>query len=182
MGADLILTGLELVPGRQPDWDAGEKWIEGLGDSELIEVAEQLYWDYEVDAHDNLDRESIQKQLRAMLVELQSVVDAPRRDTARIDWYGGLTLILSGGMSHGDSPTDSFDVLGDSENIGLAKACGFGLGDHVVLVIDRTDLALAARTLDELAGIDAGENTDMDSLCRIAQQFRDVLNPEGSTA
>lgn len=118
MGADLIMNALALRPGlSEPDWDAGRNFVHNNNPPKVT--------DYDLDMVWNLaDGEDLTRSdLRRLLIELEQAFDG-----REVDWIqvGDFRVYLTGGMSWGGEPTDSFALFQKFQSVpGLMKACGF---------------------------------------------------------
>ena len=118
MGADLIIAATTLRTGRKPDWDAAERFIATL-------TLDQIDDDFTGTYDDMEDDEEMRAFLRSALAAFKEIIegDCPR-DFTWIDGFGH-TIYVSGGMSWGDSPGDTFDLICDLTGAGVLKAAGF---------------------------------------------------------
>jgi len=126
MGADLILSKLELAPGAEPDWEAAEKHLADLTDAQCCFD----YLEVEQGDFDPGDWNESPGQWRTRLeVALEGVISAyagHRRDAVAIGLHGGGTLLVGGELSWGDLPDESFvNAAGRFAACGMAKAAGF---------------------------------------------------------
>lgn len=102
MGADFIFWAITMPTDKNPDWDAGIKFIHN--DEHLSSI--------------------IKKSLLSDLKEVKEAWEGKRRDTDKWDLCH-LTIMVSGGMSNGESPTDIGDKINDLSDAGVLEACGF---------------------------------------------------------
>lgn len=117
MGADMLASAVVIDLKTQPDWTQILPAIEALGDDALDDYADYS-GDYDRDDDCNLTpsaRADIKKEVLEAFIALRDIVDnsglaSGRRDVVEF-WVRGARVIASGGMSWGDSPTDSFDVF-----------------------------------------------------------------------
>jgi len=121
MGADMILY--EAVypadPNWKPDWEAGKALIKKLSEED-----EGFICEYNFDSPEEAYESFIGK-----LEEVKSAFTNGRRDMERLR-VGPYRIMISGGMSWGDTPTDFADILGDLERFSILDACGFNQADH----------------------------------------------------
>jgi hypothetical protein len=112
MGADMLVEVLSWDKDQKLDWEAGIKYLNGL-DDEVIEKNEDL--------PPGSDKESILSSLKLV----RQAVEGDLRE-AVILHFGNLKILLTGGMSWGDSPSELYDDMYDMECIaGLFDAIGF---------------------------------------------------------
>jgi len=126
MGADLILSSLELAPGTEPDWEAAEKHLADLTDAQCcFDYLEVEQGDFDPAAW----RESPGKWRAELAESLDNLVSAyagHRRDAVAIELHGGGTLLVGGELSWGDLPDESFvNAASRFSACGMAKAAGF---------------------------------------------------------
>lgn len=132
MGADLILTTLwaKVGPERDAtltshdgreyhyktrdaliDWQKAHTAVRTLVDS-WTEDELGVWAEY---AAEDPDRDAAKTDLAAKVEALREVTDGGRdmdiRDYAPHPTKPGIRQFITGGMSHGDSPTDAFDVI-----------------------------------------------------------------------
>jgi len=121
MGADLIVAVLEIEKGKQPDFDAAKKHLEGMSEKDCVNAyMDTLMKDRESDVDEDVNARDFLKKV------LEDVKDG---------WNGNLrgmtTLALSktyvlvaGDMSWGDMP-EGCDAISAFYGSGMAKAAGF---------------------------------------------------------
>ncbi len=121
MGADLILAAAFYPAGRTLDWDAGRHAIDVLSDDRCAEAVDSLIGDRLDDQPPSETARLVRQRLHEAIGNLS---ESPR-DLTTID-VPGYSILVTGGMSWGDSPTESFD---DLEAIGwtpeVMRAIGF---------------------------------------------------------
>lgn len=124
MGADLILNFVWAKKDSPPDWDGAKKYIESLTDEQLLNHPE---YEYEVMVHEEEvgDGKAL-AHLKERLLNAHDIVKAAwdgdcDRSTFLLD-IGIYKVLVTGGTSWGDSPSDMFDYIQDWGNIeGLDK-------------------------------------------------------------
>lgn len=107
MGADMISISLIAEEGATLRWDYVEEAIAELDDDQLGEVSLDLaYAGYDAEV-----AEEVKDEARAAFQELAEIIrDEQTRDVN--SWtFRGATLWVTGGLSWGDSPTESYDVF-----------------------------------------------------------------------
>lgn len=116
MGADMLVAVTAIPMDVEPDWHAAHLHI-WRADA----VAE-------LDAHDIFYDESledVQHQLTRDLLELKRYFNGGyHRQFAEL-YVAGHCLILTGGLSWGDSPTDAYELLDRLTSAGALHAAGF---------------------------------------------------------
>jgi len=120
MGADMCMAYLVWGRGRKPNWAAGERFIKNnlKYDEENEEGA------LTVTAASEL--EFTQTQLRGFLNDVRDAYMGRRRDADHIE-IGGCEVLLTGGMSWGDDPSDLYRSICnlDDTDGGILEAVGF---------------------------------------------------------
>jgi hypothetical protein len=119
MGADLIVTGAWAPVGRKMDRDAAYRTVGALEEGDMAQLEEETGEAYESLA-------ALRESLLVSLKEFESVWtgEAYARDMAGIE-VGQYSVLLTGGMSWGDTPTESYDVIRRLEAAGVLRAAGF---------------------------------------------------------
>jgi len=130
MGADLTLAWLIHNKDTFPNWDAGRAKLQELAEIELKTDPNDCY-----DEDTSLEDIYITDSPEITLAEAQESIDYLEgaddlRDFSSVT-LGHFTMLISGGMSWGDNPTESFthlDLVGWLPNQVL-EAMGFYTGD-----------------------------------------------------
>lgn len=104
MGADFIVASLVHDKDATLNWDALPAAVDALTEDQLVYGLEGAFG--EVPEANSTAR----AQVRDLFGDLRNTLDDEPRDVGHID-VRGATVILSGGMSWGDGPTDSFDLF-----------------------------------------------------------------------
>ena|ERR1035437_7473744 len=127
MGADFILSHIwTMKKDEEIDWDAGIRAIDILAFDDVQDILSFL----EEDDYASLDAEraamesEVRPQLRADWAEFRALWTGPMPRDADLCTFGPVKVLLSGGMSWGDSPTDTFDLLYRLQQVPL-RAAGF---------------------------------------------------------
>lgn len=108
MGADLILCAVELP--EHCDWAAGERYLADLQPDMVVGAYERELLFVEPDPGAG-DLAGVREQLRADLDELRRIADgAYPRDCVNLE-VRGATVLVAGGTSWGDSPSETFDAF-----------------------------------------------------------------------
>ena len=119
MGADLLLAWFEIDAAKEPDWEAGRKRIRNLTPEDW-ERAERM--GYPVNLPADMD------DINCALAHIDTVKDRWEnggRDATTIE-IRGANLLMTGGMSWGDSPTEAWDAFSDLYALpGVVAAMGF---------------------------------------------------------
>lgn len=124
MGADLILEWLQIDKGKQPDFEAGKKYVEELIKKPIAEWPGDYLERHLGDDLKNYDVAEEAAKLTKTLGDIEGAWKTGYRDTAIIE-VCHKTLLITGGMSWGDSPTNTFDDIDRALTSGISKACGF---------------------------------------------------------
>jgi hypothetical protein len=132
MGSDFCFAFIAINIGKEPDWSAAEKEIERLKDVHISKWPE--YWvevSFDYDAAkvkagepDLNFRLPAVEALRKTLASIRDLWDSGTREVGYFE-YVGKQFMLTGGMSHGDAPTDAYSIINQFLESGLAKAAGF---------------------------------------------------------
>ena len=146
MGADFLCQYAYLKKGDQPDWAAGETFIRELFHTPRSEwddlpsmkgvIMEDFIFHLDVaDCEDpsNPDpeedmrvRKEVCERLEQSLTAAKDLCEDLPRDCSWIH-VGEYQVLITGGLSTGDTPTESFDVLHDFVVSELAEKVGFSI-------------------------------------------------------
>ena len=132
MGADFLVSFLTADPKAEIDFTAGRRAIEELGASPLSSWPADFldYAGVNPDLSSKDDKGT--REVRADLVDgletdlrlLEAAVEGSRRDVW-IGEIGGKSVVLTGGPSWGDVPTDAFEAFNRLALAGVTRAMGF---------------------------------------------------------
>lgn len=168
MGADLIMAALVIDKDEEPDFGAGHAWIDAL----TVEQLDEIYEHREEDYFDEADEEyvdddgaltekaydELRKRGHAAVDKLVKMLDPDNyyRDVTSIE-VRGARVILSGGMSWGDSPTESSeDIWGAGqffvEGGSLLEAMGFEFSGQEVRAVPFSALLVLMRMAADTSG------------------------------
>ena len=143
MGADMLMyTATYPSEGFVPDWDKGEALIKNLAQDQGF-LDEYCYEDAEEGYATFMDK----------LTEFLDVFNAGRRDEVREN-LGSITILMSGGMSWGETPTDLGDIIGDLDRYGILDACGFNDRTNWKTLFDLVLDKAGSMVLPKLMGLD----------------------------
>jgi hypothetical protein len=137
MGMDFNCYLAWIPSGQEPDWAAGKAAIDALAGTPPRDWPGSfvVYYDGELGAYD-VDLETMSDavgrghaqraaaHLRTDLVCVRDGLSGQRRDTALYD-VPGLRLLISGGFSDGDPPSELAEAMSRLECAGVLEACGF---------------------------------------------------------
>lgn len=117
MGADLLLHHVWIRHGQAPDWAAAKAVIAGMTDAETEALESIEYTEVPTPA---LYRDSL-------LNDLEDVIDVWQNDrrVAYRTQIGPVDVLLTGGVSWGDEPTDEFRVIGRLLETQAFETAGF---------------------------------------------------------
>jgi hypothetical protein len=108
MGADLMISAIEIKHDRDTALRKVDELV--ITEADLERLVDEGVWQYVDEAFSHELVERVRGDLREAV---RVVYDTNRRDTT---WlcvdYGKTTerrLVVTGGMSHGDAPTDAWD-------------------------------------------------------------------------
>jgi hypothetical protein len=124
MGADLILEWLQIDKDKQPDFQAGAKYLEELAKKPMAEWPEDYIARHLGSDLSEYKPEEEVDTLKATLKHVEGAWETGYRDTSVIE-VCHKQLLITGGMSWGDDPTESFADIDRALTSGLSKACGF---------------------------------------------------------
>jgi hypothetical protein len=107
MGADLIMDSVPYIrEGFEPNWKAGFEKIDWLTkDGQILEDDQEF--------------------LEGELDEFKDMFNGSHRRDVTVHEIGPYDVILTGGMSWGDSPTELSSTITNLEEYGILEACGF---------------------------------------------------------
>jgi hypothetical protein len=116
MGADLIVTGMllpingggDLMPRGEIHALFTEKLAERSAES-LEEVGDYLAWDIE-DIESYPIRKRVQEAIDYLFLPEPEYAECWPRDVSLM-WVKGMPLLVSGGMTWGDTPTEALDHI-----------------------------------------------------------------------
>lgn len=121
MGADLLLEAAVIDAEATPDWAAAERSIEEL------KSFEDLHDPYCFGAETIAEAKGA---LRERLDVLREAMEgAIRRDLNELV-IRGARVVISGGPSWGDVPTEMFEVISNLHREGVLEAAGFDMEAH----------------------------------------------------
>lgn len=123
MGADLLIADIAIETDKQPDWKAGRRWIRETPAKEIRKATRHAFYNSRGEEPETVAE--IRTWLRDVVSEVQAAIENEYRDCTWIT-VPGWTIYLTGGMSWGDNPSESFQPFLDlREVIPLAAAIGF---------------------------------------------------------
>lgn len=110
MGCDLIMAWLIHDNDITPDWDAGKEKLKEIAETNLKAELDEGYLD--PDGASLEDTEIIEETTYQEALEaIEFVRNAhDRRDFSSVT-LGHITMLMSGGPSYGDEPTEAFSYL-----------------------------------------------------------------------
>ena len=123
MGANLLVSFVSINIMKNPDWEAGLRYVAELA----LKKADDWPRSYTTDIGRELpfDTKSEATELREELDRFRDAFDnINRRDTAFLDICHKV-VFLSARMSDGDSPSESYELIDRLVNAGVTEACGF---------------------------------------------------------
>ena len=125
MGADLLVAYLTIDCGKQPDWKAGARKITELATTAL-DAWPGDYLEYRgiQQGDQSEDRQAYVNELEADLKAAELAWKHDLRDAVCCD-ISNKVVLISGGMSWGDDPTETYTSIWRLHLSGVAKTCGF---------------------------------------------------------
>lgn len=114
MGADFLCFIIGMPIGQEPKWDLNDKqwkeaartWIKERGD-------------------EGADLEGVIKDLKAQLAEVKNAWNGGYRRDTSVFHRGHEKVLVTGGLSWGDDPSDMFAAIQDLYDSGLIDILGF---------------------------------------------------------
>lgn len=120
MSAELLLTALVIDEMQSPDFPAAHRAVEAIKSSDVLDPD---FFD-ECDPDEAAGLRRIRHRLHLDLRELQASLMS-WREVAEFIVRGAL-IYASGGMSYGDSPTETFSLISRLRAVsGVLAAAGF---------------------------------------------------------
>jgi hypothetical protein len=119
MGADMCVAYLVCRKGRKLDWPAGKRVIKNLKYDEENEDTAPV-----VTAAS--DQQYTQIQLLEFLVDVKNACAGSRRDSDCLE-IAGNEILITGGMSWGDAPSDLYQSICNLDDVSgdILEAVGF---------------------------------------------------------
>lgn len=127
MGAEFVLEILEIEKGRKPNWDAGLRKIKALGKIPYGEWPREYRECRDLDGAPRSNkrvRASHVSTLKADLADLKLAWANALRTAAKFE-ICHKNIVVTGGLSWGDSPTEVYDSIKRLISAGITKAMGF---------------------------------------------------------
>ena len=126
MGADLVLTCIEIPKNLAPVWQSARDRLNDMSEEECVQVL--------MDYH-QCDKEDVECSIDAkntIAAVLNSIEEQWENDTKRdmcVITLFKTKILISGGMSYGDCE-EGVDLIGIFAESGLAHAAGFLIEDR----------------------------------------------------
>lgn len=158
MGEDFCYCALTSLPGQKLNWNAGFKKLKELAYREykgawasgaVEEIEDEC--DYPIVCESGIDRKLC--EMEAALEDVKEAVAGNRRDCGS-ESIGGVDILVSGGMTWGDDPTDTYTSISKLEDCGgILEAVGFypNIPDYRTM-LER--ILTVKNALPELMGLD----------------------------
>jgi hypothetical protein len=108
MGEDFVMSVLIIDEKTKPNWSLAKKEI--MNNPKILEKMKTLEYD---------------KKYMLMKLEWLKYAFEGKTNDAQIIRHNGELLLISGGMSYGDDPTDTFTAMTVLDEVGLIKTLGF---------------------------------------------------------
>lgn len=122
MGADFICTFAWRPMGGPPGWDAVSRAIDAWDETDLADFLVTI--DEPEDCLDevgNIDGDKVRAEAHQILLAFRAAWEGPPRDAAKTQ-IGPYEVLITGGMSYGDSPTETFDLIEQAYSLPLSHA------------------------------------------------------------
>lgn len=123
MGADLLLMCIATASPDAVSWSAARHRASSLtradlpADGAIVPGLDGM-------ADDEASAEDLRSRALASIAEVEEMWEGDRRDAVRLS-IGTYELLITGGMSWGDGPSDAYDALSIFVACGLHRAAGF---------------------------------------------------------
>lgn len=149
MGSDLLLEFVWMEHGQKPNWKAGRARIKAIVDK----IKETGEFPTDLDHFD-----SVEKVKECLTSDFKLLFDTwtepdNYRDVVRLE-FPPWDIIITGGESFGDSPTELFNAINDLSNSMVLDACGFNPDTPNYKKLLETTLDSVPKVLPALIGID----------------------------
>ena len=120
MGADFIGAIVWLPNDQKPDWKAGQQAIQKLASMPMSDWPTDFveFW-----ADENEDTKKAADVLQRDLECVQEHWDDGGRESGMV-CVMGINILLTGGMSYGEAPTDLMDCINRLGSADVLEACG----------------------------------------------------------
>ncbi len=120
MGADLLVYVLEMDKGEEPDWEAARRKAEEMDTEELLDTEYRFYHEEGEDSMKEMLMEDLETiEMWWTETRPRNLLKYPLRHTE---------VLITGGMSWGDLPTESAEVISrvmSPESRHVLEAAGF---------------------------------------------------------
>lgn len=121
---DLLLNYVWWDKDKRPNWEGARSYIENLTEREIQEHPE---WEFACMTAEN-EKEALQ-ELKDRLLDchdaIRSVADGNDSRSCYVVHIGKYDVLITGGDSWGDSPTEMFDMIQDWGNLDKLPNFGF---------------------------------------------------------
>ena len=122
MGADFLVDYLWIKQPHTPNWLAAKEEIELLSDKQLADWCENYFWSLFIE---DPASDAIRSELFALNSEIEEIWLNVPRDCLILD-VGPYAILITGGMSWGDEPTESYTTIAKWSALPLVpNAAGF---------------------------------------------------------
>lgn len=128
MGADLLVYHVPIRTGKKPNLKKAEARIDRLGKTKPENWPEEYCESQSIEDLNEEGRMDQVSQLRTDLKLFYNTINPKSKIGVRdLTWIkvGPWTIWLTGGMSWGDAPTESWGMLERLDKCGVLKAMGF---------------------------------------------------------
>jgi hypothetical protein len=132
MGSDFLVSFIAAGRKKRIDTDAGRSAIERLRTTPLEEWPREFLEDHCGDVPEDPDEAELMRDsfIQVLMADIQMIEEELSADGGlrRDLWSGDIgnkLVIMSGGMSWGDAPTEAFRSLDRLAQAGISRAMGF---------------------------------------------------------
>ena len=160
MGADFISSTLTWDKNRKLDWDAGFELIKKIAKESFDPEFHEDIGEVPVDSNGLYTY----AEIKEFLAEIRNIVEGKQYNReATIFNVGHLNILITGGMSWGDSPSELYNTLCGFYDVDeLDVTIGFNLDD-----IDYKALLLKILEHQEILPLIIGLDEDLDKMVEV---------------
>lgn len=124
MGADMMVAAIWMNQRKKPDFENGKKHIEKLKELPVLKWPARIVTELGNCFGTPLEPAPLIETLLGNLESLELAWEGNHREATFID-VAKKRILVTGGLSWGDAPTDLFREIDHLVAAGVTKACGF---------------------------------------------------------